>query len=146
MDREACRRINCPYGAILVPEKKAVALFNREYEPLGFPDETRLSWFLNVNEIKDVDVNNVPKDLLDCSYDGCIGKSTLHEEPFSNCTALHLFFYNDGCIPTVTSADLVSYFNRVDNFLKFIGKQEMNICMKSIMTKQQRYHYFHQYY
>lgn len=153
MDRETCRRINCPYGAILVPEKKAVALFNREYEPLGFPafggiipDETRLSWFLNVNEIKDVDVNNFLDKLRNFSYCNSVGAAILKEEPFAGCAAYHIFFYNDGCIPTSSSSDLENYFDRVSRFLKFIGKQEMNICMKNMMTKKQRYNYFHRYY
>lgn len=155
MDRETCRRINCPYGAILIPEKKAVALFNREYESLGFPrlsglipDGIRLSWFLNVDAIKDININDYPLELRSFSYDNrSLGKKFIHQEgPFDGCTAFHIFFYNDGCIPTQSSSNLENYFDRVNRFLKFIGKPELNICMKSIMTKKQKYNYFGVYY
>lgn len=153
MDRETCRRINCPYGVVLVPEKEAFAFFNRDYEPLGIPafggyipDETRLAWFLGVSQLKNIDVNNVPQEVLDFSYKKCVWKVQLVEEPFTNCTSLMLHFYNDGCVPTDSKEYLAQYIDRVTRFLTFVGKREMIVCLKSIMTKQQRYNYFHRYY
>ena len=138
MTNKETLKLMCPYGALLIPERSMMALFNRYYCPIGESgdnkelDESKLDW-VKCNK----DISNINPSYPTC-YVAAINApdetevptSTSAHAPFVGCTIMHFLFYEDSDnyrvgLPTLNIATLASYIGRLVHFGDVVGNTEL---------------------